>query len=208
MKLLMQGIIMHALIYLLMLSLGYNTYKEVLNHMQHFLPLSLEARYAIQSEFPLILLIFSGLYTLFFIRARQHTIILSMQHYIQLALSHAALTNLIIFTHGKNELIALNISAVWYIIFILCFFTWRRYANNSQHIMPLGSKLPRILHMLSSSPKPYIITFFFTLTISSLFSVFGILTAAEQCANAAYFSLTAGVAIGLYADFKAEDTED
>ncbi|MEW6715644.1 MAG: SGNH/GDSL hydrolase family protein, partial [Nitrospirota bacterium] len=111
-KYLLQGSIIHALLVWTSLVFGYNSFKE---YMRHVAPLTRILRDAIQSTFPWAILIFVALYIVFFIKQKTVKIFFPMRQYIYILSIYSGLLNLIFFIKGKDLLIPLNLSILYFI---------------------------------------------------------------------------------------------
>ncbi len=202
------GIIIHTGLLWAALALGYNSYKEF---MRAFEPLARAVRDSITATFPWAILIFSSLYFIFSIRRKIGGIFLTTWQYLYIIIFYAILLNLIFFSKGRDVLIPINLTIVYFVILLLPGIVLTRYVNNIENLIKaqdwlppiiyrfLTSKLPRAQAYIKEKPSaPFIIAFMALLVICAFLLIFKSEKMAEQVANIAYFSLVIGVGIEIY----------
>jgi hypothetical protein len=219
-KKLFWGVIIHDSLLWAALALGYNSYKEF---MRDFEPLSMAVRDSIKATFPWAILIFSSLYFIFSIRRKIGGIFLTTWQYLYIIIFYAILLNLIFFSKGRDVLIPINLTIVYFVILLLTGIVLTRYVNNIENLVKaqdwlppiiyrfLTSKLPRAQAYIKEKPSaPFIIAFMALLVICAFLLIFKSEKAAEHVANIAYFSLVIGVGIEIYHTIKhgEHDTGD
>lgn len=217
------GVILHALILWAALALGYNSYKEF---VKEFEPLSINAKNAIKATFPWAILIFLSLYSAFSIRKKRAAILLGIWQYASIIIFYIALINLFISSKGRDVLIPLNLSILYFVIILICLFGLKRLvviSNIEQHLPKAQDYLPPVIYrfLMSNLPKirsyikekpsaPFIVGFMILLIMCAFLLIFKAEKTAEQLANIAYFSLVIGVGIEVYRMIKygKHDTTD
>ena len=202
------GVIIHAVILWVALALGYNSYKEFI---KEFEPLTKAVRDSIKATFPWAILIFSSLYFIFSFRRKIGSFFLTTWQYFYIIIFYAILLTLIFFSKGRDILIPINLSIVYFVILLLPGIVLTRYVNNIENLIKaqdwlppiiyrfLTSNLPRAQAYIKEKPSvPFIIAFMALLVICAFLLIFKAEKAAEQLANIAYFSLVIGVGIEVY----------
>jgi len=202
-KKLLWGAIIHAILLWAALALGYNSYKEF---MREFEPLTRAVRDSIKATFPWAVLIFSSLYFIFSIRRKIGGFFLTTWQYLYITIFYAILLNLIFFSKGRDILIPINLSIVYFVILLLPGIVLTRYVNNIENLIKEKPSVPFII----AFSVPFIIAFMALLVICAFLLVFKAEKVAEQIANIAYFLLVTGVGIEVYRIIKygEHDTGD
>lgn len=209
-KTLSLGIIIHAVILLAALGLGYDSYRKYMTGIE---PLGRDVKNAIKATFPWAVLTFSGLYFIFAIRKKADTIFLSYREYIYIIITCTALVNLFFFSKGGHILIPLNLSINYFVVLMLCAIGLSRLAiiGNIEYLPEAQDYLPPVVYRFLMRNLPvahayakerpsarFIIAFMLLLLICVFFLIFKAEKAAEQLANVAYFLLVIGVGIEAY----------
>lgn len=220
-KKLFWGVIIHAGVLWLALSLGYGSYKEFMKGIE---PLTGDVKALIKAAFPWAILIFSGLY--FIVRGWKREvegreklgIFLTAGQYGYVITFYTILLNLFFFSKGRDIFIPLNLSVVYSVILLtvllglsrLLYFEnltsdLRSLISKTQDWLPpiiyrfLQANLPKAQAYIKEKPSaPFIIGFMILLIICAFLLIFKHEKTAERVANIAYFSLVIGVGIEVY----------
>lgn len=223
-KKLFLGVIIHAVILWAALALGYGSYKEWMREIE---PLTRDVKGSIKATFPWAILIFSGLYFIFF-RLRKtfetnrtnetnktfnpQTIFLNISQYVFMLTLYGVLINVFFFSKGRDIFIPLNLSIFYLVIFLNIFWGLSRIMTiEIKDMVNLHSWLPPIIYrfLMGNPPKvqayikerpshPFILGFMSLLIICAFLLIFKHEKSAERAANIAYFALVIGVGIEVY----------
>lgn len=166
------GIVVHAGILWAALALGYNSYKELMREIE---PLTRDMKDSIKATFPWAILLFSGLYFIFFRLKNpfktnktnetnetnktftpQH-VFLNIRQYGYVITFYAILLNLFFFSEGRDILIPINLSVFYSVILLfVCFGVSKLIDINYVKYSPKAQEwLPPIIYrfLLNNLPK-------------------------------------------------------
>lgn len=203
------GIVIHAVILLTALGLGYNSYRE---YMRDIEPLTRGVRDSIKATFPWAVLIFLGLYFIFKRKNKTSGIFLSWQ-YAPILFLYALLMNIFFLSKGKDILLPLNFSVLYSTLIIVSVLGLKRrihisgieYTSIAQDYLPpivcrfITRYLPKTQTYVKEKPSAlFIVGFIALLIICAFLLIFQHEKSAERVANIAYFLLVIGVGIEIY----------
>ena len=204
------GLFIHIVILWISLALSYNSYTEFMKMIE---PLERAIRYSIKATFPWTILSFSVIYLFFAIRKKVGNVYLNFREYVSVIILYSTILNLLIFTKGKDVLIPLNISVLYFVVFLSIFLRVSQCSVISNikdsfkaedWLPPIIYKLftghfPRIKAYVKGRPSsPFIIAFMVVLIICALCLVSKREQRAEELGSIGYFLLVIGVGIELY----------
>lgn len=172
-------------------------------------PLAGDVKALIKATFPWAILVFSCLYSVI----QNKNIFLSIRQYVGIMFLYAILSNVFLFSKGKDVFVSLNLSTIYFIILLTVFWNLsklRLFFNQESgtryplsrfqdRIPPviyrlLETYLPRAQAYIKEKPSaPFIIGFMILLIICAFLLIFKHEKTAERAANIAYFSLVIGV---------------
>jgi hypothetical protein len=189
------GIILHAAIMLIALTIGYNSYKEI---MQDSAPIVPNIKASIKAAFPWAILIYSFLYLALSFKKEAKGIFLNIWQYVVSIILYLILLNLFFFSKGRDTFIPINLSALYFLMLLIPIWGIYRF------FMPknLDVYLIKSRTYIKKRPSAILIISFILLFIISSFLLLEQKKIAEYIANAAYFLLIIGVGMEVYQSIK------
>ena len=199
------GIFFHAAVMLLSLSLGYNTYKEFVRGYE---PLSPEIKASIKGTFPWVIFSFTALYLLLKAGGKSKKVLLGPFSYAAAVAAHVFFTNFFARPLGKDVVIPVNLSTVYFVFFISIILGIKRFRKLELRPPDPRDWLPPALYRFGERNLPVVYgvfrgrpSLFFIGGYSALIGLGALLFlvkeegVAEVLSNVAYYLLLIGLGI-------------
>lgn len=186
------GIILHAAVMLIALTIGYNSYKEI---MQDSAPIVPNVKASIKAAFPLAILIYSILFFVLSLVKKTKGIFLNIWQYVISIILYLILLNLFFFSKGRDTLIPINLSAPYFLMLLIPIWGIYRFFLPTDYLLKAQTYIKK-------RPSAILIISFILLFIISEFLLVEQKKIAEYIANAAYCLLIIVVGIEVYQSIK------